>query len=85
MTTYIEQLNEYYKLKEKYDSSKEKLKSSILYGDENRKTSWKEKRSEYQQLKPKCINCKRPVGSIFTHNYDKEIGCRLLLYIICYN
>jgi hypothetical protein len=77
MTTYIEQLNEYYKLKEKYESSKEKLKGSILYGD-NKKKSWREKRLEYQQLKPKCINCKRPVGSIFTQKYDKEIGSRLL-------
>jgi hypothetical protein len=78
MTTYIEQLNEYYKLKEKYELSKEKLKNNILYSDERRKTSWKEKRLEYEQLKPKCINCKRPVGSIFTQKYDKEIGSRIL-------
>ena len=78
MTTYIEQLNEYYKLKEKYDSSKEKLKNSILYGENIKKLSIREKRLEYEQIKPKCINCKRPVGSIFSQKYDNEIGTRLL-------
>ena len=78
MTTYIEQLNEYYKLKNKYEISKDKIKSFVLDGEKNRKKNLKEKRLEYEQTKPKCINCKRPVGTIFSQRYDKENGTRLL-------
>ena len=56
-----ESLNEYFKLKQKYElqitANKKKIINSIL--------SNREKRSEYMKLKPKCINCKRPGGTIF--------------------
>lgn len=55
--------NEYYKLKNKYESDYNKDKQKII---KNKQMSWKEKRSEFKQLKPKCINCKRPVGTIFS-------------------
>jgi hypothetical protein len=55
--------NEYYKLKNKYDSDYNKDKQKII---KNKTMSWKEKRNEFKQLKPKCINCKRPVGTIFS-------------------
>ena len=55
--------NEYYKLKNKYESDYNKDKQKII---KNKQMSWKEKRNEYKQLKPKCINCKRPVGTIFS-------------------
>ena len=56
-------LNEYYKLKNKYESDFNKDKQKII---KNKGLSWKEKKSEFKQLKPKCINCKRPVGTIFS-------------------
>ena len=56
-------LNEYYKLKNKYESDFNKDKQKII---KNTGLSWKEKKSEFKQLKPKCINCKRPVGTIFS-------------------
>jgi hypothetical protein len=34
--------------------------------------SWKEKRNNFKQLKPKCINCKRPVGTIFSIKKNGE-------------
>jgi hypothetical protein len=55
--------NEYYKLKNKYESDYNKDKQKII---KNKMMSWKEKRDEFKQLKPKCINCKRPVGTIFS-------------------
>ena len=75
MTTYLERLNDYYKLKSDYEDLNLKQKKDILNDD---KLSWREKRYEYQQLKPKCVNCKRPVGSIFSVKYDKEVDTRIL-------
>lgn len=63
-----EALNEFYKLKNKYESDYNKDKQKLI---KNKALSWKEKRNEYKQLKPKCINCKRPVGTIFS---IKHIG-----------
>jgi hypothetical protein len=61
--------NEYYKLKNKYESDYNKDKQKII---KNKQMSWKEKRNEYKQLKPKCINCKRPVGTIFSVKHTGE-------------
>ena len=58
-----ESFNEYYSLKNKYESDFKKDKQKII---KNKFLSWKEKRNEFKQLKPKCINCKRPVGTIFS-------------------
>ena len=63
-----EALNEFYKLKSKYESDFNKDKQKII---KNKFFSWKEKKQEFKQLKPKCINCRRPVGTIFS---VKHIG-----------
>jgi len=59
----IEYFNEYYKLKNTYETTLNKEKQKII---KNKTLSWREKRNEYKKLKPKCINCKRPVGTIFS-------------------
>jgi hypothetical protein len=56
-------LNEYYKLKNKYEVENMKNKKKIM---NNTTLSNKEKRQEYVKLKPKCINCKRPGGTLFS-------------------
>jgi hypothetical protein len=61
--------NEYYKLKNKYETEIMKNKKKIL---NNPSLSAKEKRSEFLKLKPKCINCKRPGGTIFSTKYYSE-------------
>ena len=73
-------LNEYYKLKNKYEGDIMKNKKIIM---NDSSLSAKEKRQKYLQLKPKCINCKRPGGTIFSskyykneHNEYKEIRAR---------
>jgi hypothetical protein len=58
-----EYFNEYYKLKNIYETTLNKEKQKII---KNKTLSWREKRNEYKKLKPKCINCKRPVGTIFS-------------------
>ena len=78
MTSYLEQLNEYYKLKKNYEESIENQKNIILYGQQYKKLSIREKRYEYQKIKHKCINCKRPVGSVFSVKYDNENMTRVL-------
>lgn len=61
--TKYEKLNEYFKLKSKYESQFDKEKKKIV---NSKNMSWKEKRSLFKEFKPKCIVCKRPVGNIFT-------------------
>lgn len=61
-----ESLNEYFKLKQKYESQISANKKKII---NNPTLSNREKRSEYLKLKPKCINCKRPGGTIFKINF----------------
>jgi len=62
-------INEYYKLKSKYDSQNQKNKQKIL---NNRLLSIKEKKAEFKQLKPKCVNCGKPGGTTFASVFNKE-------------
>ena len=62
-TKFIETLDQYYRYKDKYESNLKKEKTQIIKLEG---LSWREKRAEYMKIKPKCINCRRPVGSIFS-------------------
>jgi hypothetical protein len=64
-----ESLNEYFKLKQKYESEIAANKKKII---NNPTLSNREKRSEFMKLKPKCINCKRPGGSVFKVLFNPE-------------
>lgn len=72
-------VNEYYKLKNKYETEINNNKRIIL---NNKNLSNKEKRSEFQKLKPKCVNCHRHGGTIFSSRFfdsnDKESEYREL-------
>ena len=67
-------LNTYYSLKSEYEDNVDKLKKRIM---ENKTLSWKEKNKEYRKMKPKCINCNRPVGTIFDIRFQKEVESRI--------
>ncbi len=56
-------MENYFELKAEYDKQLAKLKTPIIANEELTKA---EKRERYQLLKPKCVKCKKPVGSIFT-------------------
>jgi len=68
-------INEYYKLKMNYESTLSKNKKKII---NNTHLSLKEKRREFAQIKPKCIYCKRPGGTIFSTTFDKTADAREL-------
>ena len=67
-------LNTYYSLKSEYEDNVDKLKKKIMG---NKTLSWKEKHKEFQKMKPKCINCNRPVGTIFDIRFQKEVQSRI--------
>jgi hypothetical protein len=64
-----EALNEYFKLKQKYENQIAINKKKII---NNPALSKREKRTEYLKLKPKCINCERPGGTKFSIRYFPE-------------
>ena len=71
----LNKINEFYKLKNKYEKNNDKNKNKIL---NNPTLSWKERQNEFKKLKPKCINCKRPGGSAFLIKLNKDTGFREL-------
>jgi hypothetical protein len=75
---FIQGLNTYYKLKNEYDIENNKQKRNIMKKEE---LSWKEKRAEYKKLRRKCINCKRPVGTLFSNLYNPEEHGRKLMAV----
>jgi len=64
-----EAMNEYFKLKNKYETLIMTNKKKIM---NNPHLSNREKRSEFNKLKPKCIHCKRPGGTIFSTIHTDE-------------
>ena len=80
MISVEEAINNFYKEKSKYESLLDKTKRAIIKDTE---LSWKEKRNEYKKNKPKCINCKRPVGSNFTITHDDTNDSHRILRAIC--
>jgi hypothetical protein len=66
---FYEALDQYYKLKSTYETNKDKDKLKII---KDPSKSWREKRIEFKKLKPKCINCRRPVGTRFTRIFDRD-------------
>jgi hypothetical protein len=58
---YQECLYEYFRLKKTYEENLRRMKREIFRSSKNRKES----RMKIATLKPKCLFCERPVGSIF--------------------
>ena len=59
---FLEKLNEYYRLKNTYDSLYNDKKNSIL---KKQSLNIKQKKNAILKIKRNCISCKRPVGTIF--------------------
>jgi hypothetical protein len=71
----LDNINVFYKLKNKYENDYRKNKNKLI---NNPTLSWKERQTEFKKLKPKCINCKRPGGSAFITKLNKDSGFREL-------
>lgn len=67
---YIEGLNEYFRLKSKYETKVRDMKKTAFKSSNNKKVG----KQKVVSIKPPCINCKRPVGSIFTKHDEKYIA-----------
>lgn len=63
---YTDKLNMFYELKNKYETNKYEQCGKKLITDVG---SWKLKRKKFALCKPKCVNCNRRVGSIFSIKY----------------
>lgn len=70
-----EAMNEYFKLKNKYEST---IQKEITKISRDKNLTKREKKITFQSLKPKCINCSRPVGTLFSSKFDKEKNYRVL-------
>ncbi len=80
-------LNEYFKLKNKFENDVNVYKKKIV---NNPTLSKREKRSEFLKIMPKCVNCKRPSkrGTIFSTIYNPEtetVGAYRKLSVTCGN
>ena len=60
---FLEALNKYYKLKNTYENKLQKSKNNIKSNDS---LSINQKKKRINDIKPKCIKCKRNVGTIFS-------------------
>lgn len=88
---YKEALNLYFKMKTNYENEIYRMKKKV-YSDEPNKKIAKKKLLE---IKPKCINCKRPVGTTFSAGKkddrytvtcgDPNPGTRCKLDIVIFN
>ena len=87
---YRESLNEYYRLKNMYETKSIKLKRAAY----NKGISKKDSIKRARMVKPPCISCGRKVGTLFTHvngNYRAICGdylsnqCKLDIHIISGN
>jgi len=70
-------LNEYYKLKSEYDNSIDKIRAQIR---NSKSLSKQQKIDDFKKIKPKCINCKRIGGTLFS---QKEMDNKRIVSAIC--
>ena len=67
---YTEALNEYFALKSDYEAGVFKMKKRVYESEPNKRLA----RRKILSLKPKCIHCKRPVGTIFTKRDSRYVA-----------
>ena len=67
---YVEALNEYFKIKADYEKKLLLSKRTIYQNTPNKKKAHK----LIADVKPKCIYCNRPVGTLFSHKNNRYIA-----------
>ena len=67
---YVDSIHEYFKLKQEYENDLYKMKKKVYSSVTNKKKAIK----KTKMVKPKCINCKRPVGTIFSKKENRYIA-----------
>lgn len=64
---YTDALNEYFRLKHQYETDFMNAKRTVFKSEPNKKIA----KRTVLSVKPKCIKCKRPVGTIFSKNEER--------------
>jgi hypothetical protein len=67
---FIESLKDYFKLKTKYETQVHEMRKKVFKNATNKAIG----RKLLKQVKPKCVNCNRPVGSIFELKDERYIA-----------
>ena len=71
---FVESMHDYFRLKTKYENnameSREKIKEKAL----KRGLGEKKARKLAIELRPKCVNCKRPVGTVFKNRDERLLA-----------
>ena len=72
--------DDYYKLKDAYENSVGAQRFDVLKQKNNKKKNVTEQdiRKKLMKLKPKCINCQREGGTIFSSAFDEKELSRVL-------
>jgi len=71
---YMESLDEYFRLKSKYETDAKEMRERVRVKAISRKLGAKEVTKMVKMAKPLCVNCRRPVGSIFKRKKGRLVA-----------
>lgn len=71
---FVESMHDYFTLKSKYEKNSAEARSKVREIALRRGFGEKRARKIARELRPKCINCKRPVGTIFKIREDRLLA-----------
>jgi len=72
---FVESIHDYFTLKEKYENNEKNARRDARYNAVIvRKKGEKYGRRVARELLPKCVNCKRPVGTVFKTREDRLLA-----------
>lgn len=70
--------DEYYKLKDAYENSIKAQRFDVLKQKKKKNVTEQDIRKKLMKLKPKCVNCQREGGTIFSSAFDEKELSRVL-------
>lgn len=71
---FVESMADYFRLKTKYETKAKEARNDAREKAINRGLGEKHARKVARELRPKCVNCKRPVGTIFKMREDRLLA-----------
>jgi len=71
---FVESMHDYFKLKAKYENKASDARSIARSNALRHGLGEKRARKIARELRPKCVNCKRPVGTVFKMREDRLIA-----------
>ena len=71
---FVESMADYFRLKTKYETKAQEARSNLREKALLRGLGEKRARKIARELRPKCVNCKRPVGTVFKMREDRLIA-----------